>query len=118
MTGHADEPQGNKPCLLCGGSGVAQINPPVPSDAEAEQNAVSLITAALDHSIRGDGQVLTEQELLAVLGDKPLIQLPQQLATVAAVTAYILRNTAKDDDAARDWWSRIARHLLSEDYES
>jgi len=102
-------------CPLCGGTGTAQINPPIPGDAEAEQNAVSLITVALDHSIRDDGVAFTEQELFAVLGDKPLTQVIQQLAAVTSVVAYVLRNATPDDDAARDWWSRIARHILSED---
>ena len=99
-------------CPLCGGTGKARQQAPPPSHAETVRKAVSLVTLALDHAIRGDDQAFTEQEMWAVLGDPPLAEVIPQLAMVTSVTASVLRNVAEDDDSAREWWSRISQWLL------
>jgi hypothetical protein len=101
-------------CPLCGGTGEAQANQPEPPVAETEQKAIALITLALDHCLHDD-QAFSLEELFAVAGDTPLQDVLPLLATVTTVTAYILRNTAADDDAAREWWQAIAQHYLAED---
>jgi hypothetical protein len=87
---------------------------PDPPVAETEQKAIALLTLALDHVIRGDDQAFTLEELFAVAGDSPLQDVVPLLAMVASINAYVIRNTAADDDAARDWWQRIAQHFLSD----
>jgi len=104
-------------CPMCGGTGAARENVPPYPYGEIERKAVALITLALDHAIRDDDKAFTDEEFWAVMGDPPLPEVVPQLAMVTSMTAYILRNTAEDDDAARDWWSRIARHVLSGDEE-
>ena len=102
-------------CPLCAGTGQVPASPPqVPRD-ETEQQAVALVTLALDHAIRGDAEAFTMAEVLAVVGDRPLDSVLSLLAVTASITAGIVRNTSPDDDAARDWWQRIARHLLREE---
>jgi hypothetical protein len=102
-------------CQLCGGTGQVSANPPEAPPAETEQQAVALVTLALDHCIRGDTDAFTMAELMAVAGDRPLASVLPLLAATASIAAAIVRNTSPNDDAARDWWQRIARHLLDEE---
>lgn len=102
-------------CPLCGGTGKAQASPPQVATDETEQQAIALVTLALDHAIRGDADAFTMAEVLAVAGDRPLASVLSLLAMTASITASIVRNASPDDNAARDWWQRIAQHLLREE---
>jgi hypothetical protein len=103
-------------CPLCGGSGTVQRGAPGLPQEDADQMAVSMVTIALDHLIREDGQAATVDELLAVMGDAPLRDVPQVLGVVASLAAYLVHgfsNQAGDDP--RPYWERIAQHILSQD---
>jgi hypothetical protein len=102
-------------CPLCGGTGKAQASPPQAATGETGPQAIALVTLALDHAIRGDADAFTMAEVLAVAGDQPLASVLPLLAMTASITATIVRNASPDDDAARDWWQRIAQHLLREE---
>jgi hypothetical protein len=51
---------------------MVQRGAPRLSQEEADKMAASMVTIALDHLIREDGQAATVDELLAVMGDAPL----------------------------------------------
>jgi hypothetical protein len=92
--------------------GASPGQPPESPRGETEQQAVALVTLALDHTIRGEAEAFTMAEVLAVAGDRPVASVLPLLAVTASIAAVIVRNASPDDDAARDWWQRIARHLL------
>jgi hypothetical protein len=102
-------------CLLCAGTGETDEDLPETDDDEIARQSVALITLALDHAIAGDGEAFTLTELISVAGNRPLSEMPPLLAAVSSIAAHVLRHTADGDDSARDWWSRIAQNLLSED---
>ena len=79
--------------------------------------AVSMVTIALDHLLREDGQAVTIDELLAVMGDAPLQDVPQVPGVVASIAAYLVDgfSTSQAGDDARRCGERIAQHILAED---
>lgn len=102
-------------CPFCGGTGLHRPEMPrTPPAEETERQAVSLVTLALDHGIAGDENAYTMEELLTVVGDRPAVSVMALLAAASSITACVVRNASPDDAAARDWWQRIAKHLLSD----
>jgi transposase InsO family protein len=57
-------------CPLCGGTGQVPASPPEAPRDETEQQAVALVTLALDHAIRGDADAFTMAEVLADAGGR------------------------------------------------
>jgi hypothetical protein len=103
-------------CLLCGGTGTVERGTPTLSPEEADQMAVSVVTIALDHLILGDGQAASMDELLAVMGEAPLRDVPTVLGVVASIAAYLVDGFSRQTgDDPRQYWERIAQHMLRQD---
>jgi hypothetical protein len=99
-------------CPLCAGTGQAGESAPAVHE-ETVRRAVALVTLALDHAIAAEEESFTTEELLAVAGDAPLQDMPVLLAMLSSLTACVVRNVAGSNESAREWWSRIAQHIVS-----
>jgi hypothetical protein len=105
-------------CLLCGGTGIIRRDDPELPAQEVEEMGVAMITVALDHLLADRRVAATQEELLAVMGDAPLRGVVSVLGVVCSIAAYIIDGfSSQAETDPREYWQRIAQHVLSPEEE-